>query len=151
MQTEITKIVSFLLLAVVLSGFSNGVWAADTVSPNDKEQADEELIALEKLELEENDSIKRPIVEELRNYRHFDRLVEDYDYFKTSFNLIDLNNDGYGEAKGFELFWRDSNSFESIDYWLSYSFLDTKRKYDIFPYPVMPYYASNHNLSIVYK
>ncbi len=66
-------------------------------------------------------------------------------------HIIDFKNDGYGEAKGFELFWRDSKSFESIDYWLSYSFLDTKRKYDIFPYPVMPYYASNHNLSIVYK
>ena len=62
-----------------------------------------------------------------------------------------LENTGYGYAKGFEIFWRDSKTFNSIDYWISYSFLDTKRKYDSFIEPVMPFYASNHNLSIVYK
>ena len=60
-------------------------------------------------------------------------------------------NDGYGEAKGFELFWRDNKTLKSVDYWISYSFLDTERKYDIFPYSVTPYYASRHNLSAVYK
>jgi outer membrane receptor for ferrienterochelin and colicin len=60
-------------------------------------------------------------------------------------------NRGYGDAKGFELFWRDSKSLKAVDYWISYSFLDTKRKYSLFPYQVMPYYASTHNLSVVYK
>lgn len=60
-------------------------------------------------------------------------------------------NDGYGEAKGFELFWRDNKTLKSVDYWISYSFLDTERQYDIFPYSVTPYYASRHNLSAVYK
>ena len=36
------------MLAVVLAGFSKGVLAADTASPNDKEQATEEVSALEK-------------------------------------------------------------------------------------------------------
>ncbi len=62
-----------------------------------------------------------------------------------------LSNDGYGEAKGFELFWRDNKTLKNVDYWVSYSFLDTERKYGIFPYAVMPYYASKHNMSVVYK
>lgn len=62
-----------------------------------------------------------------------------------------ISNDGYGEAKGFELFWRDNKTLKNVDYWVSYSFLDTERKYGIFPYPVMPYYASKHNMSVVYK
>ena len=49
---------------------------------------------LDKLDLEETDSIKRPIVEWLRGFWHFDRLVDEYDFFKTGFNLMDLNNDG---------------------------------------------------------
>jgi hypothetical protein len=64
---------------------------------------------------------------------------------------LEFTNTGYGDAKGVELFWRDSKTFENIDYWVSYSYLDTERKYDIFPYPVTPYFASAHNLSIVYK
>ncbi len=62
-----------------------------------------------------------------------------------------IDNSGFGDAKGFELFWRDSKTLNNVDYWVSYSYLDTKRKYDYFPYQVMPYYASQHNLSIVYK
>jgi hypothetical protein len=62
-----------------------------------------------------------------------------------------LDNAGYGDAKGFELFWRDSKTLKSVDYWISYSYLDTKRKYGVFPYEVVPYYASAHNLAIVYK
>ena len=62
-----------------------------------------------------------------------------------------VDNQGYGDAKGMEFFWRDSRTFENIDYWVSYSYLDTERKYNFFPYPVMPYYASRHNVSVVYK
>ena len=49
---------------------------------------------LDKLDLEETDSIKRPIVERLRGFMHFDRLVDEYEFFRTSFNLMDLNNNG---------------------------------------------------------
>lgn len=77
-----------------------------------------------------------------------------YEHLTTSQisdSIFSLDNSGYGIAKGFELFWRDSKTIKNIDYWISYSYLDTKRKYDLYPYQVMPYYASNHNLSIVYK
>jgi hypothetical protein len=37
------------------------------------------------------------------------------------------------------------------DYWISYSFLDTKRNELNYPTEVVPTYASKHNLSFVYK
>jgi outer membrane cobalamin receptor len=81
-------------------------------------------------------------------YKKYQQLVT----FDMSNNNVPLHsNAGYGDAKGFELFWRDSKTLKGVDYWISYSYLDTKRKYGIFPYQVMPYYASTHNLSVVYK
>lgn len=63
-----------------------------------------------------------------------------------------LNNDGYGYAKGVDLFWRDNKySFENIDYWVSYSYLDTKRNYRDFPGELRPSFAAEHVLSIIYK
>lgn len=62
-----------------------------------------------------------------------------------------INNKGNGFARGAEVFWRDSKTVKNVDYWISYSFLDTKRDYLNYPYEAMPTYASKHNLSIVYK
>ncbi len=66
-------------------------------------------------------------------------------------NLYLLNSTGTGYAKGAELFWRDSKSIKFLDYWVSYSFLDTKRDYLNFPYSAMPAFASKHNFSVVGK
>lgn len=81
-------------------------------------------------------------------YKKYSQLVT---VRKISNQTFALGNDGYGDAKGIELFWRDSKSFKNVDYWISYSYLDTERKYDRFSYPVTPSYASDHNISIVYK
>jgi hypothetical protein len=62
-----------------------------------------------------------------------------------------LNNKGTGYAKGVELFWRDNKTLKNVDYWISYSFLDTKRNYLNYPYAAMPSFASKHNFSVVYK
>jgi outer membrane cobalamin receptor len=80
-------------------------------------------------------------------------------YYKSYSDLIKyfdgdaqtLTNDGGGEAKGIELFWRDNASFQNLDYWCSYSFLDTERDYLHFPYEAVPSFASTHNFSIVAK
>ena len=45
-----------------------------------------------------------------------------------------FNNNGNGFAKGLELFWRDKKTFENIDYWISYSFLDSKRDFLNYPF-----------------
>jgi hypothetical protein len=61
------------------------------------------------------------------------------------------DNQGEGFARGFDLFWRDSRSISQVDYWVSYSFLDTERNYLDYPQSAIPSFASKHNLSIVYK
>ncbi|MBX7124072.1 MAG: TonB-dependent receptor [Cyclobacteriaceae bacterium] len=62
-----------------------------------------------------------------------------------------LTNSGQGYARGAELFWRDAETFRNIDYWVSYSFLDTRRDYLSFPSAAVPSFASRHNFSFVYK
>lgn len=62
-----------------------------------------------------------------------------------------LNNEGYGYAKGIELFWRDKKTFENIDYWISYSFLDSQRDFMNYPVSLKPNFASEHTLSAVAK
>jgi hypothetical protein len=79
-------------------------------------------------------------------------------YYKKYSDLIKFNgtptlltNSGNGYAKGLELFWRDSETIKNVDYWISYSFLDTKRDYLNFPTSAVPSFASAHNFSFVYK
>jgi hypothetical protein len=52
------------------------------------------LIEINKLPLELSDSIKKPLVSQLSSIKHFDHLVSNYDAYKESFKIIDLNNDG---------------------------------------------------------
>jgi hypothetical protein len=59
--------------------------------------------------------------------------------------------DGYGYARGLELFWRDKETWKNIDYWLSYSWIDTQRKYRDYPVSVRPPWFPEHSLSAVYK
>lgn len=77
------------------------------------------------------------------------------DLLKTGFDggyvPVALNNKGYGDAKGFELFWRDKKSVKAFDYWVSYSFLDTKRDFLNFPFAITPNFAAKHTASLVMK
>lgn len=79
-------------------------------------------------------------------YKKYDDLIKYTNPEKTI-----INNDGFGYAKGFELFWRDNQTINNFDYWVSYSYLDTKRNYIDFPYQSIPTFASAHNFSVVGK
>lgn len=79
-------------------------------------------------------------------YKRYDELTK----FNTG-NPSVITNTGNGYAKGIELFWRDNETFKNVDYWVSYSFLDTKRDYLNFPSLAVPSFASAHNFSFVYK
>ncbi|CAN5916463.1 TonB-dependent receptor [soil metagenome] len=72
-----------------------------------------------------------------------------YDQFVKTFPAIDNSGDGY--AKGFDVFWRDKKTFRNVDYWVSYTYLDTKRNWRDYPTAVMPTFASTHNASVVIK
>lgn len=60
-------------------------------------------------------------------------------------------SDGYGYAKGIDVFYRDSESIKNGDFWVSYAYLDTKRRYQDYPVYATPKYFSKHNFSFVYK
>lgn len=62
-----------------------------------------------------------------------------------------INNNGNGFAKGLEFFWRDKKTFQNIDYWISYSFLDSKRDFLNYPFSLRPNFASEHTISAVAK
>lgn len=64
---------------------------------------------------------------------------------------VAVSNQGFGEAKGIEFFWRDKKSIPNLDYWISYSFLDTKRDFLNFPFAITPNFAARHTSSVVVK
>ncbi len=81
-------------------------------------------------------------------YKNYDRL------YKTNVALSGqaaINTLGNGYAKGLELFWRDKKTINDFDYWVSYSFLDTKRNYLNFPGLIVPNFAAKHTASLVMK
>ena len=61
------------------------------------------------------------------------------------------NNSGSGYAQGIELFWRDKKTIKNLDYWISYSYLDTKRDYLNYPQQLQPNFSANHTASLVVK
>ena len=73
--------------------------------------------------------------------------------FDTEFEGFDseFNSSGSGYAQGVDLFWRDNTSIKNLDYWVSYSYLDTERDYRNFQNAAQPNFATDHNLSIVGK
>ena len=91
------------------------------------------------------------------NYQYIlnDRTFRVEGYYKKYKDLIttrdDLQNDGFGHAQGIELFYRDKKTLKNVDYWISYSWLDTKRKFQWYPLEAQPTYAANHVATLVAK
>ncbi|KQC28714.1 TonB-dependent receptor [Flagellimonas eckloniae] len=82
-------------------------------------------------------------------YKDYDNLVK-FDTDLPQFNSI-YSNSGDGYAAGLDLFWRDNKSIKNLDYWVSYSYLDTKRDYRNYLESATPNFAPKHNLSLVTK
>ena len=84
-----------------------------------------------------------------------DRIFRVEAFYKKYSDLVktypSYNNNGFGYAKGFELFLRDKKTIKNFDYWISYSYLDTKRDYLNYPGKLQPYFAAPHTASIVTK
>src|SRR5690348_16440675 len=77
-------------------------------------------------------------------------------YYKSYNNLVKTNNNvfnnsGDGYAKGIDLFWRDRKTIKDVDYWVSYSFLYTKRNFRDYPVSATPSFGGKHTLNVVYK
>jgi vitamin B12 transporter len=75
-------------------------------------------------------------------YKDYDKLV------KTN---PDVTNQGSGYAQGAEFFWRDKRSFKNLDYWITYTYLDTKREFQNYPTALHPTFSTPHTASIAVK
>ncbi len=82
-------------------------------------------------------------------YKEYDGLVK----FNTLLPQFDseYTNSGSGYAAGLDIFWRDNKSIKNLDYWISYSYLDTERNYRNFRESATPNFAPKHSASIVGK
>lgn len=92
-------------------------------------------------------------------YKSYDQLVHEAiaqsisQYDPNTYRYIQgpVDNSGHGYATGLEFFWRDKKTVKNLDYWLSYSYINTKRLYQNFPVEATPSFISNHNVSLVTK
>ncbi len=82
-------------------------------------------------------------------YKNYDNLVK-YDTQNLQYNS-NFTNSGTGFAKGLELFWRDSKNIKNLEYWVSYSYINSKRDYQNFPKEVTPSFVADHTMSLVSK
>ena len=76
-------------------------------------------------------------------------------YYKKYRHLVkttpQLSNSGDGYARGIELFWRDKKSIRNLDYWVTYTYLDTKRDFMNYPYPLRPSFSAPHTATVAIK
>ncbi|SFF41005.1 TonB-dependent receptor [Flavobacterium xueshanense] len=82
-------------------------------------------------------------------YKDYRDLVK-FDTQMAAYNSV-YNNTGSGNAEGLDLFWRDGKSIKNLEYWVSYSYIDTERSYKNFSSQVTPSFVADHSLSIVTK
>lgn len=75
-------------------------------------------------------------------HKQYDDLVRTVDGY---------SNTGDGYARGIELFFRDRKTLPWGDFWVSYSYLDTRRLHRSYQQKAMPEFAANHNASFVFK
>lgn len=90
-------------------------------------------------------------------YKQYDNLVWEPNstYNPNTYRYIYpgtiVTNGGSGYAQGLELFWRDKKTVKNLDYWVSYSYIDTRRKFLNYPVAATPPFIANHNLNLVGK
>lgn len=82
-------------------------------------------------------------------YKDYDNLVK----FNTELPQFDsqFNNNGFGYATGLDIFWRDNKTINNLDYWVSYSYLETERDFRNFSERAIPNFAPKHSFSLVTK
>lgn len=91
-----------------------------------------------------------------------ERLFRAEAYYKNYTDLItysagdnrlpsNMQNSGSGYATGLDIFWRDQESIRGFDYWITYSFIDTERKYKYYPEKATPEFVAKHTFSAVGK
>jgi vitamin B12 transporter len=88
-------------------------------------------------------------ISDLRTFR-IEAYYKDYNHLSRYVNST-ADNSGFGHSRGIEFFFRDKKTISRSDYWISYSFLDTKRLYQDYRYEAMPTFAAKNTASLVFK
>jgi len=81
-------------------------------------------------------------------YKKYDALVSQVPY-GPDFYSYDLAGNGY--AQGLDVFFRDKKTIKNFDYWISYSYIDSKRQFLNYPSMIQPDFVATHTASIVTK
>jgi len=81
-----------------------------------------------------------------KNYKNLTKYNTNSPQFDSEYS-----NTGGGYATGLDVFWRANKSIKNLDYWVSYSLLDTKRDHRNFRETATPNFAAKHNFSVVTK
>ena len=90
-------------------------------------------------------------------YKSYDKLVVEtsksstYNPNQFRFDFGPVDNSGEGYAQGIDFFWRDKETVKNLDYWISYSVIDTKRLYQNYISKATPDFVSTHNLNVIAK
>ncbi|KEO72077.1 TonB-dependent receptor [Anditalea andensis] len=81
-------------------------------------------------------------------YKGYDHLVTFEGIPRSPTNI---QQEGEGYAQGFDLFYRDQKTLTNTDFWITYSLIESRRKFAQFQTAVQPGFAPRHNGSIVVK
>lgn len=74
---------------------------------------------------------------------------KEYDQLIKYNEQNEFNNNGYGFARGIDFFWKDAVSLSFLEYWVTYSYIDSERNYNNFPYSATPDFVTNHNFNLI--
>lgn len=122
-----------------------------------QDAADDYLLYTDKLKFERADHYTINY-----QYEKDKRIIRSEVFYKDYSNLVKFTSDpffmasgydnsGYGNAYGFDVFYRDNKSIENGQFWISYSYIQSEKNYLDFPEISNPKYASPHNVNVVYK
>lgn len=88
-------------------------------------------------------------------YKSYRQLVRELNtaYNPNTYRWVtaEIDNSGSGYAQGLDVFWRDRKLIKNLDYWISYSFVDTERLFENFTRTATPSFISTHNLNVIAK
>ncbi len=82
-------------------------------------------------------------------HKEYDNLITGH--YNNYAEFEPVNNQGSGYARGFDLFFRDKILIKNTDFWISYSYIDSKRKFLDYPKKVVPEFISPHTFNFVAK
>jgi hypothetical protein len=123
----------------LLAGLRPGMQQAIHYIANWQYMKDDRTLRLEGYYKKYNDLIREPFA------------AYDPNSYRTISDTTTVSNSGHGYAQGLEVFWRDKKTVHNADYWISYSYIDTRRLYANYATEATPTFIANHNLNLVGK